>query len=87
MQVLFYGSYSQIQRASVSIPSNLAEGSKRNNAKEFAQFCSIAKGSAAEVETQLIIVENVYGITTSEQIEKIHEIQRMLEALTKKLRL
>ena len=50
-----FGLMQQIRRAAVSIPSNIAEGQFRNSTKEFKQFLSIALGSAAELETQLII--------------------------------
>ena len=48
-----------MRRAAVSIPSNIAEGQFRNSTKEFRQFLSIALGSAAELETQLIIANQV----------------------------
>ena len=50
-----FGLKSQIQRSAVSIPSNIAEGSSRNSDKEFSRFLEIALGSAFELETQLII--------------------------------
>ncbi len=50
-----YGLVSQIQRASVSIPSNIAEGHDRNSDKEFINFLCFARGSLAELETQIII--------------------------------
>ena len=50
-----YGITSQIKRAAVSIPSNIAEGAGRNTNKDFARFISIAIGSSFELETQLII--------------------------------
>ena len=50
-----YGITSQLKRASVSIPSNIAEGAGRSTKKDFARFISIAMGSSFEVETQLII--------------------------------
>lgn len=48
-----YGLVSQIRRAVVSLPSNIAEGSKRSSRKDFCQFLRIAQGSGAELETQL----------------------------------
>jgi four helix bundle protein len=49
----------QIRRAAVSIPSNIAEGQFRNSSREFKPFLSIALGSAAELETQLIIANDI----------------------------
>lgn len=51
----FYGLTSQMRRAAVSIPSNIAEGSARQGNKELVQFLYIALGSAVELDTQLII--------------------------------
>jgi len=50
-----YGLSSQMRRAAVSIPSNLAEGAARSTKREFAQFVSISKGSLSELETQMLI--------------------------------
>lgn len=55
-----YSLSDQLRRSAISIPSNIAEGSKRNNQKEFRHFCGIARGSAAELETQIIIVQKLY---------------------------
>lgn len=60
-----YGLTQQIRRAAVSIPSNTAEGQVRNSAKEFTQFLAIALGSAAELETQLIIASEVNYLTVT----------------------
>lgn len=54
-----FGIRSQITRASVSIPSNIAEGSSRDSTKEYAHYLSIALGSSFELETQLIFCSNV----------------------------
>lgn len=55
-----YGIASQIQRAAVSIPSNIAEGYNRKNRKEYLQFLYIASGSTAELETQVLICKDIY---------------------------
>ena len=79
---------SQIQRASVSIPSNIAEGHDRNSDKEFSQFLCISRGSLAELETQIIIAENL-GYIKQEQkthiLNKCYEIGKMINGLLKKL--
>ena len=56
----------QIRRAAVSIPSNVAEGQFRNSSKEFKQFLSIALGSSAELETQLIIAREIDYLSVEE---------------------
>ena len=61
-----FGLTQQIRRAAVSIPSNIAEGQFRNSPKEFKQFLSIALGSAAELETQLIIAREIDYLSVEE---------------------
>ena len=76
-----------MRRASVSIPSNIAEGSARHHAADFIHFLRIADGSAAELETQLIISHKLGFM--SEIDTYVHEltiIRRMLAALIKSLR-
>jgi four helix bundle protein len=63
-----FGLVSQMRRAAVSVPSNLAEGAARTSPKEFAQFLSVARGSLSELETQLLIAEEI------EYIKPRHEI-------------
>ena len=76
-----FGLISQMQRASVSIASNIAEGAGRNSNKEFKQFLSFAAGSAHELETQVIIAGEV-GFVQSDQVSVItEEIDKILKKL------
>jgi four helix bundle protein len=78
----------QIRRAAISIPSNIAEGSARKNTKEFIQFLHIAMGSAAELETQMIISMNLKYIDNqrSNSFQKeLNEIIKMISGLIKSL--
>lgn len=81
-----YAIADQMKRAAVSIPSNIAEGQKRFGARDTLQFCNIALGSLAELETQLIIVKKVYKIDIDKILYECEIISRMLHALTKSLR-
>ena len=82
-----YGITSQMRRAAVSIPSNIAEGYGRGHEKELIQFLYIALGSASEVETQLIICKEI-GYLKEEEFERPNalniEIVKMLSALINK---
>ena len=80
-----FGLASQLKRAVVSIASNIAEGYLRNNRKEYVHFLGIALGSAAEVETQLILVHDLFGLSVDSELSKITEIQKMLMGIIKKL--
>ena len=83
-----FGLTSQIQRAAVSIPSNIAEGQGRLATKEFRQFLGVARGSLKELETQLLISIDL-GYTSKEQadmcLDLADEVGRMLNALIKAL--
>lgn len=79
-----YGLKDPMLRAAVSIPSNLAEGSERNSIPEFKRFINIAKGSAAELRTQVYIAREVKILSeknTSEFIQELKSISKMLQAL------
>ncbi len=83
-----YGLTSQMRRSAVSIPSNIAEGFRRYHNKEYKQFLYIAMGSCAELETQIIIANELNYINDNyktELIEKIKYICRMINQLIKKL--
>jgi len=81
-----FGIRSQIQRSAISIASNIAEGSARNNRKEFVQFIGISRGSAAELETQLLLVQKIYKIDLKSELDLLKEVQKMLTRLNQKLR-
>ncbi len=83
-----FGLVSQMRRASVSIPSNIAEGQARHTTGEFIQFVSHAEGSVAELDTQLVVAVLLNYTTTSgtgQAAELITELRRMLNALRRKL--
>ncbi len=82
-----FGLTSQLKRAVISIPSNIAEGAARQSKKEFIRFLFISLGSAAEVETQLEIAQRLNFITEDKEIiDKIIYIKRMLIKLIESLK-
>jgi len=84
-----YGLSAQLKRAAVSIPSNIAEGAGRNHNKEYVQFLSIASGSLSEVETQLIIANELQffnEITLENLLGRIYAIRAQLHGLIKYLK-
>lgn len=81
-----YGLVSQMRRAAISIPSNIAEGKKRSTRKDFLQFLRIADGSAAELETQTIIAKGLYPKIDFLKAELLlTEVQKMLTTMIKSL--
>ena len=75
-------------RAAVSIASNIAEGAERNSKAEYIRFLHIAKGSAAELRTQVYIAQQIgiyQNIQTTELITELKEISSMLQGLIKSL--
>lgn len=84
-----YGITSQIRRAVVSVPSNIAEGRRRGTRADFAHFLHIAHGSLAELDTQLVIAHRLSfcGGGEYEQARSlITEVSKMLHAMIKGLR-
>lgn len=84
-----YGLTAQIRRASVSVPSNIAEGYGRGTRKEYIQFLSIAQGSLKELETQTILAERL-SYATSAQVERVlsdsERVGKMLGSLIRSLK-
>lgn len=82
-----YGLTNQMRRAAVSIPSNIAEGAARQTEKEFVQFLHISLGSAAELETQILIAENMsFTQTVGELLGQLAMVQKMLHGLIRHYR-
>ena len=84
-----FGLTSQIKRAVVSVPSNIAEGASRQTNREFIQFLYIAIGSLSEVETQLIIAKELNFIKHKDiqiSLENIINIKKMINGLIKYLK-
>ncbi len=80
----------QMRRAAISIPSNIAEGQARNSTKEFLQFLSVAKGSKAELETQLTLCVEINYLSPNDIspiMMLLDEIGKMINALINKLKL
>lgn len=79
-----FGLISQMRRASVSIPSNIAEGFNRKYKKEFSQFAAIAFGSGAELETQLLLAKSL-KFSSEENFSRceglLNEVMKMLNKL------
>jgi four helix bundle protein len=83
-----YGLTSQLRRAAVSVPSNIAEGYGRKTTPEYIQFLYIAYGSICEIGTQILLAGDL-GYIESVKLEMLHEgvgeVERMLKALIKSL--
>lgn len=81
-----YGLTLQLRKSAVSIPSNIAEGRGRSSTREFIQFLSIAHGSLAELETQLLIAEHLGYCDPAPTLEFADRLSRHLHALKRSLR-
>jgi four helix bundle protein len=83
-----YGLISQMRRAALSIPSNIAEGYGRKSLSEYLRFLYIAYGSVCELETQIMLSGDL-GYLNGDQLSKLQkeigEVERMLQALIKSL--
>ena len=84
-----YGLASQMRRAAVSVPSNIAEGAARRTSRDFLAFLHVARGSLAELETQLLIAQRVGLMQPAASLELqdlIDEVGRVLQAFINSLR-
>lgn len=78
-----FGLTNQLRRASVSIPSNIAEGSSRHSNKDFIRFLQITLGSAYEIETQLLIAFDLKFISEEELNKTTDELQEIIKMVSK----
>ncbi len=79
-----YSLVSQLRRAAISVPSNIAEGASRNTEKDFCNFLYIAFGSLAEIETQVLISQRLQYISDVDEILSfIIELRKMINSLIK----
>jgi len=76
---------SQMNRAVISIPSNIAEGSGRTTEREFIRYLEIAISSSYELETQLLLIKDLYASDVDKVLLKLDQIQLKIRALRKKL--
>ncbi len=80
-----FGLTSQIRRCSVSIPSNIAEGSGRTSEKEFKHFLNISLSSSYELETQLILTRDLFNIKIEDEISHLQKVQKMIGGFKRSL--
>ncbi len=80
-----FGLKSQIQRSAVSIPTNIAEGSGRTTNRDFILFLNYAISSAFELETQLLLVNEIFGLDVADLILKLQNVQKLIGGLIRKL--
>lgn len=84
-----FGLSSQLRRSAISVPSNISEGSAKSSERDFVRFLEMSLGSSFEVETQLLIAGNLDMLTEnalSENLNKLHEVQKMIVGLIKSLK-
>lgn len=75
-----YSLTKQLKRSAISIPSNFAEGCSRESEKEFKHFIEVALGSAFELETQLIIADNLFAVKTVPLYEELFQLLGKIQA-------
>lgn len=82
-----FGLISQLNRCAVSIPSNIPEGSERTSEKDFLNFLRISISSSYELETQLILVNEIFNMETENLVKELQTIQNMIGGFIRKLSL
>ena len=82
-----YGLVAQIRRAVISIPSNIAEGAARGSRREFRQFLYVALGSLAELETQIFLAKELFGLDDGGPLAQVEKQRPLLLGLIRSLRL
>lgn len=82
-----FGLVSQINRCAVSIPSNIAEGSGRSTERDFLRFLNFAISSSYELETQLILVGDLFNIESKSTLQELESLQKMIGAFKRKLKI
>ncbi len=80
-----YGLTSQMRRAGVSVPSNIAEGAARNSKREFSQFLGVALGSLAELETQLILSNRLGFTADASLLDRVGRVRSLVLGLKRSL--
>jgi four helix bundle protein len=81
-----YGLTSQIKRAAISVPSNIAEGAARNGDKEFIQFLYISLGSLAEIETQVLLANDLGMLNDLTVMTRIEHTRKLITGLIRYLK-
>ena len=82
-----FGLKSQLNRCVISIPSNIAEGSGRTSNKEFSHFLNISLSSSYELETQLILLKELFDIELNEILTELQNLQRMIGGFKRNLKI
>lgn len=83
-----YGLKSQLKRAAVSMPSNIAEGCSRTSQKDFRRFLEFSLGSSFEVETDIVVAQKLLMLSETQMVpllDNIHILQRQISSLMNKL--
>lgn len=82
-----FGLTSQMRRAAISVPSNIAEGSARNSKREFTHFLGVARGSLSELDTQITLSARLHLSSNTGQIEEqLNKVFKLLNGLLTKAR-